>query len=78
MRKRKTHQERTQQKPTAVHDRRALMEKYVAFKTQYGNLADSTMVEYKLHINQFFDWVDLDNSPERLNQLDFQAIPVRD
>ena len=74
MKSKSSHQDGNQQEPTPLHDRSALMEKYVAFKTQYGNLADSTLVEYKLHINQFFDWVDLDNSPERLNQLDFQAI----
>ncbi len=74
MKKRKTSQEGNQGEPIQVHDREALIEEYVAFRKLYGSLADSTLKQYKFHLNQFFDWLDFDNSPERLGRLDFQAL----
>ncbi len=57
-----------------VHDRGALLEKYEEFQDLYGNVVKSTSDSYKYYIEQFLDWIDFDNSPERLSQLDFQAI----
>lgn len=60
--------------PIQVHDRGALMREYVEFKKLYGSLEDATLDKYKIHLGRFFDWLDLENSPEGLGKLDFQAL----
>jgi integrase/recombinase XerD len=72
--KEKKHQEENQGESIQTHDRGALIEEYVGFKKQNTSLVDSTLEEHKRYLNQFFDWLDLDNSFEQLSQLNFYTL----